>query len=95
MYNSALKRKWDNQNVLDYAVETAVNEARREERAKAELEIREERAKVEAKAEAKSKAEKLATVNALNNMGMPAKDIARAVGLSEKDVEALLFNSNK
>ena len=27
MYNSSLKREWDNQNVLDYAVEEAVKEA--------------------------------------------------------------------
>jgi hypothetical protein len=27
MYDSSLKYKWDNQNVLDYAVTTAVKEA--------------------------------------------------------------------
>ena len=30
MYNSALKRKWDNQNVLDYAVKTAKEEGIKE-----------------------------------------------------------------
>ena len=47
MYNASLKRKWDNKNVLDYAVKTAVAEAvadadhkaREEERAKAEIAI--------------------------------------------------------
>jgi len=37
MYNASLKRKWDNKNVMDYAVETASNE----ERAKAESEKKE------------------------------------------------------
>ena len=35
MYDQNLKRKWDNQNVLDYAVNEAVKEAREEERIKA------------------------------------------------------------
>ena len=35
MYDQNLKRKWDNQNVLDYAVTEAVKEAREEERIKA------------------------------------------------------------
>ena len=35
MYDQNLKRKWDNQNVLDYAVKEAVKEARDEERIKA------------------------------------------------------------
>ena len=38
MYNSALNRKWDNQNVLDYAVKTAKEEGIKEQRAKAEAE---------------------------------------------------------
>ena len=34
MYDQNLKRKWDNQNVLDYAVNEAVKEAREEEQVK-------------------------------------------------------------
>ncbi|WP_316814450.1 PD-(D/E)XK nuclease family transposase, partial [Pedobacter heparinus] len=30
MYNASLKRKWDNKNVLDYAVETAVQKGKAE-----------------------------------------------------------------
>jgi predicted transposase/invertase (TIGR01784 family) len=35
MYDSNLKHKWDNKNVLDYAVKEAVTKAREEERIKA------------------------------------------------------------
>ncbi|WP_316810285.1 Rpn family recombination-promoting nuclease/putative transposase [Pedobacter heparinus] len=41
MYNASLKRKWDNKNVLDYAVKTADQRAREEERAKADEEKKE------------------------------------------------------
>lgn len=41
MYNRSLKYKWDNKNVLDYAVEQADQKAREEERTKAEKEKRE------------------------------------------------------
>ena len=41
MYNASLKRKWDNKNVMDYAVESAAQKARDEERAKAENEKKE------------------------------------------------------
>lgn len=37
-YDTSLKRKWDNKAVLDYAVDYAVNEALKEERAKAHAE---------------------------------------------------------
>lgn len=59
MYNSALKHKWDNQNVLDYAIKTA----KEEERTKIILELK--------------------------KMGMPAKDIAKVVGLSINEIEQL------
>ncbi|ACU03972.1 Rpn family recombination-promoting nuclease/putative transposase [Pedobacter heparinus] len=39
MYNSSLKRKWDNKNVLDYAVKTAEQKAREEERARMALKL--------------------------------------------------------
>ena len=35
MYDSSLKYKWDNQNVLDYAVKEADTKAREEEQMKA------------------------------------------------------------
>ena len=81
MYNSALKRKWDNQNVLDYAVKTAKEEGMKEERAKAEA----EKKKIILAAEA----EKRKIVLALKKLGMPAKDIATAVGLALEEVEQL------
>ena len=34
MYDSSLKRKWDNKNVLDYAVQEARQEGRQEEQVK-------------------------------------------------------------
>jgi hypothetical protein len=40
MYNQSLKRKWDNENVMDYAVETAVKTAVEEAEQKAEKEKR-------------------------------------------------------
>ena len=39
MYNASLKRKWDNKNVLDYAVKTAEQKARKEERIKMALKL--------------------------------------------------------
>ena len=38
MYNDSLKHKWDNENVMDYAIKTAKQEAREEERANSEKE---------------------------------------------------------
>ena len=35
MYDSSLKYKWDNKNVLDYAIQQADTKARQEERIKA------------------------------------------------------------
>lgn len=67
MYNAALKRKWDNQNVLDYAVKTAKEEGIKEG----------------------ANAQKRETALTLKRMGMPVKDIVKAVGLSLKEVEKL------
>jgi DNA-directed RNA polymerase specialized sigma24 family protein len=75
MYNAALKRKWDNAAVLEYAVQTAREEGMREERAKAEAEKREENRK---------------TVVALHGMGLPLADIAKAVGLPQETVAQVL-----
>ena len=41
MYNDSLKHKWDNENVMDYAIKTAKQEAREEERANSEKEKKE------------------------------------------------------
>ena len=39
MYDSSLKYKWDNKNVIDYAVKEADIKARKEERKKAQEDI--------------------------------------------------------
>ena len=86
MYNSALKRKWDNQNVLDYAVKTAKEEGKKEgvkEGIKKGIKegIKEERAKADA--------EKRGIAEKLKRMGMPIVEIARTVGLTVKEIEQL------
>ena len=78
MYNSALKRKWDNQNVLDYAVQTAKDEGIKEG---IQESIKEERAK--------SEAEKVISAQLLKQSGVPARGIARALGIPVKEVEKL------
>src|SRR5690606_3987380 len=71
MYDTSLKRKWDNKAVLDYAVNEAVKEAdlkaREEERAKAEVEKR-----------------KIALE--FKNLGVPVADIAKGTGLSIEEI---------
>ena len=86
MYNSSLKRKWDNKNVLDYAVKTAVTtavaeadqKAREDERAKAQIAI--------AKAE---KEKTLDTARNFKRMGLSVEDIAKGTGLSIEEISAL------
>ncbi len=74
MYDASLKQKWDNKNVLDYAVKEAVKEAdlkaRKEERAKAE-------------------AEKRKIALEFKNLGVPIADIAKGTGLSIEEIEKL------
>jgi len=82
MYNTALKHKWDNAAVLEYAVQTAREEGMREERAKADAR--------EWEIYLKAEAEKRETVITLRSMGMQLADIAKAVGLSLEKVEQLL-----
>ena len=77
MYNASLKRKWDNKNVLDHAVETATER----ERAKAEKEKAELRAKAEK--------EKKETAGVLKNKNVPIHIIMEATGLSIEEIEAL------
>lgn len=78
MYNTSLKRKWDNKNVLDYAVKTAVTEAdqkaREEERTKAQNAI------------AKTKIEMAVK---LKNKGMSLDEIAEITDLSIEEISAL------
>jgi nicotinate-nucleotide pyrophosphorylase len=105
MYNAALKRKWDNHSVMVEAIRDAVEKERakaEEKLAKAEKE--KEQLLLEAKAEKEhilldvkekerllleAKAEKKKSVEILKRMGMPVKDIAKVVGLSEKEIEQL------
>jgi len=81
MYNTALKRKWDNQNVLDYAVATAREEGRKEERAKAEAE------KQKILLEAISQTMNIA--RQLKQRGFATIEIAAMVGLPEHEIEQL------
>lgn len=74
MYNASLKRKWDNKNVMDYAIKTADQKARNEERAKAEKE------KIEL---ATGMARKLKCKD------MPLTEIVELTGLSKEEIEAL------
>lgn len=74
MYNDSLKHKWDNENVMDYAVNTARSEGRAEERAKSEKEKNEL---------ARNTALKLKS----NKISL--KIIAEATGLSLEAVKAL------
>lgn len=91
MYNTALKYKWDNQNVLDYAVKTA----REEERAiaakiiqKAEKE-KQKAEKEKQKIVLKAAAEKSENARKLKQLGVPVSDIAKGLGLSLEEVEQL------
>ena len=89
MYNTALKHKWDNQNILDYAVKEAemkgiekgIEKGRREERAKADAEKR--------KILTEAKAEKVKIALTLKTMGMPVNEIAKVVGLGHEEIEQL------
>ena len=78
MYNASLKRKWDNKNVLDYAVETAVETAVKEAD---QIATERERAKGE-----KEKKE-MAVV--LKNKNVAIDIIAEATGLSVEEIETL------
>ena len=86
MYNAALKLKWGNAAVLDYAMQTAREEGINEGIEKG---IKEERAK----AEAEKLEEKRKTVLFLHGMGMQLVDIATAVGLSYEVVVRMLADA--
>ena len=92
MYNTALKHKWDNQNVLDYAVKTA----KEEERTKAEAEKQQILSDAEAEkqqilldADLEKRMVILGIALQLKMRGIPTKDIAGMVGLSIKEIEQL------
>ncbi len=74
MYDSSLKRKWDNQNVLDYAVEEAVKEADLKARADERL---------------KAFEEKKATALEMKKEGLPLAQISKFTKLSIEEIEKL------
>src|SRR5688572_11362354 len=78
MYNTSLKHKWDNKNVLDYAVAQAElkadQKATERERSKAEKEKKEIALQLAIKLVAKK---------------MPVEEIAELTGLTIKEIEAL------
>ncbi len=95
LYETSLKDKWDRQNQLDFAVETAVEKAVEKERDKAAMEIKEALSRVEQErqraeqAEAAAKEQILATARNFKNMNISLADIAKATGLSIEDIERL------
>lgn len=84
MYNDSLKHKWDNENVMDYAVKTAKEEGRKEERAKVEEEKKEMARKIIVDMALK-----------LKRKGMPSDEISDATGLHRKDRSAIKLIINK
>ena len=78
MPDSRLKYKWDNKNVLDYAVKEAVNEA-------VNVAVNETREKERAKA----LQEKRAIARDMKNEGLPFAQIAKFTKLSIEDIEKL------
>ena len=78
MYDSSLKRKWDNQNVLYYAVNEAVKEAVK----KADKQAREEE-------RIKAFEEKKAIVREMKKDGLPFVQISKFTKLSVEEIEKL------
>lgn len=74
MYDSNMKYKWDNKNVLDYAVQEAREETRAEVRA-------EERAK--------ALEEKRSIAREMKKEGLPIEQIAKFTKLSQEEIERL------
>jgi len=74
MYDQNLKRKWDNQNVLDYAVKEAVK--------KADVKAREEE-------RIKAFEEKKAIVREMKKDGLPFVQILKFTKLSIEEIEKL------
>ncbi len=80
MYDTSLKRKWDNKAVLDYAVNEAVNEAVEKERAKAEVE---------------KLAEKMKSARKMKESGFENKLIADILELPVEQIEKLALEKKK
>jgi hypothetical protein len=78
MYDQNLKRKWDNQNVLDYAVKEAVKEAVK----KADVKAREEE-------RIKAFEEKKAIVREMKKDGLPFVQILKFTKVSIEEIEKL------
>ena len=99
MYNTALKRKWDKQSILDYAVQTAREDERakaedRERKILADAEANERKILSDAEAEKRQifsdvelKTRAIAAI--LKKQGVPTSDIATALGLTIAEVEDL------
>jgi hypothetical protein len=81
MYNQSLKHKWDNENAMDYAIETAVEE----ERAKAEK----EKAELKAKAEQEKKEIAIQMARKMLTAKEPLRKITEYTGLSIQEIEGL------
>lgn len=77
MYDTSLKRKWDNKAVMDYATQEGV----RRERERAEKEIEMLKVKV-----TKAEAEKLQSVEKMLAKGLSIADAAEISGLSIEQV---------
>ncbi len=79
LYDSSLKRKWDNKNVLDYAIKEAKNEGIIEGEIKGKLE-----GKLEGITEGK-----LQIAAEMKREGMPTAQIAKITKLSISEIEKL------
>jgi predicted transposase/invertase (TIGR01784 family) len=85
MYNAALKHKWDNQAVLEYAIMQGKEEGLREGEKKGLLEG-EKKGLLVGKLEGKLEGLLLAAAE-MKKMGVPVANIAKSLKLSIEDVE--------
>ena len=82
MYNQSLKHKWDNENVMDYAIKTAVKEAVKEAVTEADQKAREEE-------RAKAEKEKKELARQMLADKFPIDQIAKYTKLSIDEIKAL------
>ena len=82
MYDSSMKYKWDNKNVLDYAVREAVQEAVKVATKEADAKAREEERK-------KVFEERKATAREMIKDGLPLAQISKFTKLSIEEIENL------
>ncbi|SEM33676.1 hypothetical protein SAMN05216436_103244 [bacterium A37T11] len=81
LYDMELKKRWDNQNALDFKLKQGLEQGRREERAKADQEI--------AKLQARAEAEKLEGARTLKKSGVELNVISSSLNLPLGVVEKL------